>query len=121
MFVMEFWAGWFDYWGHPRNAYNNQKFETTLREVVKRGASINFYMFHGGTNFGFYSGAISLEKGYYTGSQRYFRILKILKFKPSADVTSYDYDCPISEHGMKNDKWFIIIHKGLLKNLKRDR
>ena len=67
MFVMEFWAGWFDYWGHPRNAYNNQKFETTLREVVKRGASINFYMFHGGTNFGFYSGAISLEKGYYTG------------------------------------------------------
>jgi len=91
MFVMEFWAGWFDYWGHPRNAYNNQKFETTLREVVKRGASINFYMFHGGTNFGFYSGAISLEKGYYT-----------------ADVTSYDYDCPISEHGMKNDKWFII-------------
>ena len=66
---MEFWAGWFDYWGHPRNAYNNQKFETTLREVVKRGASINFYMFHGGTNFGFYSGAISLEKGYYTGSE----------------------------------------------------
>ena len=72
MMVMEFWAGWFDYWGHPRNPLNNQKFETTLREIVQRGANVNFYMFHGGTNFGFYNGALTLEKGYYTGRYQLF-------------------------------------------------
>ena len=91
MMVMEFWAGWFDYWAHPRNPLNNQYFEKTLRDIVRRGASLNFYMFHGGTNFGFMNGALTAETGYYT-----------------ADVTSYDYDCPINEHGIKNDKWYII-------------
>ena len=38
-------------------------------------------------NFGFTSGAITLERGYYT-----------------ADVTSYDYDCPITEDGRPNTK-----------------
>ena len=91
MLVTEFWAGWFDYWGHERNLLNNEVFERTLKEILKRGASVNFYMFHGGTNFGFMNGAIELEKGYYT-----------------ADVTSYDYDCPIDESGNRTEKWEII-------------
>ncbi|CBY33800.1 unnamed protein product [Oikopleura dioica] len=91
MLVTEFWAGWFDYWGHGRNLLNNDVFEKTLKEILKRGASVNFYMFHGGTNFGFMNGAIELEKGYYT-----------------ADVTSYDYDCPVDESGNRTEKWEII-------------
>ena len=91
MLVTEFWAGWFDYWGHERNLLNNEVFERTLKEILKRGASVNFYMFHGGTNFGFMNGAIELEKGYYT-----------------ADVTSYDYDCPVDESGNRTQKWEII-------------
>ena len=91
MLVTEFWAGWFDYWGHERNLLNNEVFERTLKEILKRGASVNFYMFHGGTNFGFMNGAIELEKGYYT-----------------ADVTSYDYDCPVDESGNRTEKWEII-------------
>jgi len=91
MLVTEFWAGWFDYWGHGRNLLNNEVFEKTLKEILKRGASVNFYMFHGGTNFGFMNGAIELEKGYYT-----------------ADVTSYDYDCPVDESGNRTEKWEII-------------
>jgi len=91
MLVTEFWAGWFDYWGHERNLLNNEVFEKTLNEILKRGASVNFYMFHGGTNFGFMNGAIELEKGYYT-----------------ADVTSYDYDCPVDESGNRTEKWEII-------------
>lgn len=30
----------------------------TIEQVLKMGASVNLYMFHGGTNFGFMNGAI---------------------------------------------------------------
>lgn len=33
------------------------EFEKVLRWILDQGASVNFYMFHGGTNFGFMSGA----------------------------------------------------------------
>ena len=91
MMVMEFWAGWFDYWGQSRNPLDNQLFKHHLGLILDRDASVNFYMFHGGTNFGFNSGAITLETGFYT-----------------ADVTSYDYDCPITENGEPNTKFEII-------------
>mgnify|MGYP003730134803 CR=1 FL=1 len=75
LWVMEFWAGWFDFWGEGRNLYDDSKFAESLKLLLQRGASINFYMFHGGTNFGFTNGALKIARGYYT-----------------ADVTSYDYD-----------------------------
>ncbi len=28
-----------------------------VKAILQRGASLNFYMFHGGTNFGFMNGA----------------------------------------------------------------
>jgi hypothetical protein len=52
----------------------------SLRRVLAYGhntASVSFYMAHGGTSFGFWAGC--------NGD----------KF----DVTSYDYNCPISEAG----------------------
>ena len=33
------------------------EFERVLRWIVSQRGSVNFYMFHGGTNFGFTSGA----------------------------------------------------------------
>ena len=33
------------------------EFEGVLRWILSEGASLNLYMFHGGTNFGFTSGA----------------------------------------------------------------
>lgn len=42
--------------------------------MLSAGASVNFYMFFGGTNFGFTAGANDLGLGGY-----------------NADVTSYDY------------------------------
>lgn len=32
-------------------------FGSTLTAILNSSASVNFYMFHGGTNFGFMSGA----------------------------------------------------------------
>lgn len=31
-----------------------------LKELLDRGVSINLYMFHGGTSFGFMNGAVDL-------------------------------------------------------------
>ena len=33
------------------------EFEKVLRWLLNEGSSVNFYMFHGGTNFGFMAGA----------------------------------------------------------------
>ncbi|MBU5671331.1 glycoside hydrolase family 35 protein [Paenibacillus brevis] len=80
LMVMEFWIGWFDAWGdeqhHTREA---QSAAAELDDILKEG-SVNIYMFHGGTNFGFTSGA-----NYYD--------------KLSPDTTSYDYDALLTEWG----------------------
>ena len=56
---MEFWTGWFDHWGekHLGRNISPQDFNKELRSILEEGASVNFYMFHGGTNFGFMNGA----------------------------------------------------------------
>lgn len=32
---------------------------STVREILRRGMSVNLYMFHGGSSFGFMSGALA--------------------------------------------------------------
>lgn len=47
--VMEFWTGWFDNWNEPhlkRNILPNE-LATKVESILQRGASMNFYMFHG--------------------------------------------------------------------------
>lgn len=80
----EFWNGWFDHWGEKHHTRDGADAARSLEEMLALGASVNFYMFHGGTNFGFMSGAncdLDNGKGY----------------EPT--VTSYDYDAPLTESG----------------------
>ncbi|CAG5098947.1 Oidioi.mRNA.OKI2018_I69.XSR.g16113.t1.cds [Oikopleura dioica] len=91
LWVMEYWAGWFDWWGEGRNLFDTSEFTRNLDIILDQKASVNFYMFHGGTNFGFTNGGLTIARGYYT-----------------ADVTSYDYDCPISESGAYGEKFYAI-------------
>lgn len=82
----EFWNGWFDHWGeahHQRAADDTAK---SLEEILDLGGNVNFYMFHGGTNFNFYNGA-NHDKVY----------------QPT--VTSYDYHCLLSENGDMTEKY----------------
>jgi beta-galactosidase len=86
LMVTEFWSGWFDHWGEEHHISEGgdtsiQRSLDTLDEILAAGASVNFYMFHGGTNFGFLNGANCYPSPY------------------QADVTSYDYACPIGEDG----------------------
>ncbi|XP_054443465.1 beta-galactosidase-1-like protein 2 [Pteronotus mesoamericanus] len=78
--VMEYWTGWFDSWGGPHNILDSSDVLKTVCAVLDAGSSINLYMFHGGTNFGFINGAMHFHE-----------------YK--SDVTSYDYDAVLTEAG----------------------
>jgi len=76
----EFWDGWFDWWGGLHHTTSAEDAAGQLEVLLAAGASVNIYMFHGGTNFGLTNGAN--HKG------RYLPI-----------TTSYDYDAPLDEAG----------------------
>ncbi|MET3656730.1 MULTISPECIES: glycoside hydrolase family 35 protein [Sporosarcina] len=94
--VMEYWNGWFDHWGEEHHQRDPAETAATFSEMLERGDSVNFYMFHGGTNFGFYNGANYGDE-----------------YQPT--VTSYDYDCPVSEAGDITPK-FHAVRKEIAKH-----
>lgn len=86
---MECWDGWFDAWGDDKHHTTSaQDYAKVIDDMLKRG-SVNMYMFIGGTNFGFTSGANHYEK-----------------FAP--DVTSYDYDALLTECGDVTEKYYAV-------------
>ncbi|KAK3241656.1 hypothetical protein CYMTET_48599 [Cymbomonas tetramitiformis] len=89
--IMELWTGWFDNWGADQTHHvrDLDDFLQTVQAALALGASINLYMLHGGTSFGFMAGATHLQ-GY----------------RPA--VTSYDFDAPISESGELTQKWHAL-------------
>ncbi|WP_328806643.1 glycoside hydrolase family 35 protein [Streptacidiphilus fuscans] len=78
---MEFWNGWFDHWGRPHRVREADDAAQALDALLAAGASVNIYMGHGGTNFGWWNGANHDGTNYL----------------PTA--TSYDYDAPVGEAG----------------------
>ena len=47
LMVAEFWQGWFDNWGDGHHKMDVEKTTTRVLNILKAGASINLYMFHG--------------------------------------------------------------------------
>ena len=45
--VAEFWPGWFDNWGDGHHKMDLEKTTIRVSNILKAGASINLYMFHG--------------------------------------------------------------------------
>lgn len=87
----EFWAGWFDEWGKGHANVSSSIVAKRLDQMLQLNASVNFYMFHGGTNFAYTNGAMSKIPGRY-----------------NVRVTSYDYNSPLTEAGDTTDKYFAI-------------
>lgn len=86
LMVMEFWIGWFDAWGDEyHHTMDGHVASQELDDILTEG-SVNIYMFHGGTNFGFMNGS-----NYYD--------------KLTPDVTSYDYDALLTEWGDMTPKY----------------
>ncbi|MFD3418854.1 glycoside hydrolase family 35 protein [Streptomyces decoyicus] len=82
----EFRVGSFDRWGGAHHVRDTESTADDLDALLAAGASVNIYMFHGGTNFGFTNGA-NHEFGY------------------TPTVTSYDYDAPLTEAGDPGPKY----------------
>lgn len=54
---IEYYPGWLTHWQEQMQRVETTPVATTLRHMLRDGASVNFYMFFGGTNFGFTAGA----------------------------------------------------------------
>ena len=89
-FCSEWWDGWFDHWGERHHTSDAKKEAEELEWMLEQGYSVNLYMFHGGTSFGWMAGA-NIDGG---------------KYEPT--VTSYDYDVPVSESGELRPKYFVF-------------
>ncbi|XP_050229335.2 beta-galactosidase 15-like [Mercurialis annua] len=84
----ENWTGWFQDWGSkvPHRPAEDVAF-SVARHIQAGGSLMNYYMYHGGTNFGTTAGGPYI-------------------------TTSYDYDAPLDEYGnLRQPKW------GHLRNL----
>jgi beta-galactosidase len=89
----EFYTGWLTHWQEPNARRSAFELASTLRTMLDApyNANVNFYMFFGGTNFGFWAGANDWGIGQYM-----------------ADITSYDYDAPLDETGGATSKYIIL-------------
>lgn len=87
---MEFWNGWFDTWGGQHHQRDPQEVAAVFDDMLSRGASVNFYMFHGGTTFGFMNGANRYDK-----------------YTPTINP-SYDFGAPLDEAGDPTPKYHAV-------------
>jgi len=89
LMCMEFWDGWFNRYGEKIIRRDAAELGEEIKEALSIG-SINLYMFHGGTNFGFMNGCST--RGNVDLPQ----------------VTSYDYDAILNEMGNPTDKYYVL-------------
>ena len=90
VFSSETYPGWLTHWGEKWARPDTAELLKEVKFLMDNRKSFNFYVIHGGTNFGFTAGANSGGKGY------------------EPDVTSYDYDSPINEQGQPTPKYFAL-------------
>lgn len=93
----EFWCGWFDVAGKPRNGSEATDCVQEIEWMLDNNVSFNIYMLHGGTNFGFTSGANHYED-----------------YDPY--VASYDYWAFLDEAGRPTAK-YNAARKAIAKHL----
>lgn len=101
IFVAEMQGGWYDMWGgygydHVRARLGIEQFDLVTKNAVAQGASlINWYMFVGGTTYG------------YLGSPDVY--------------TSYDFASPLAEDGSKTERYEAAKELcAMIKNLGED-
>lgn len=90
VFSSETYPGWLTHWGEKWQRPGIPELIKEVTWLLDNKKSFNFYVAHGGTNFGFTAGANSGGKGY------------------EPDVTSYDYDAPIDEQGRATPKYLAL-------------
>ena len=100
--VAEFYPGWLDHWAEEFPRVATDVVVEQMKKYLAHDVSFNFYMVHGGTNFGFTTGAN------YNNEH---------DIQP--DMTSYDYDAPISEAGWPSPK-YMAVREEMIKHVGYD-
>lgn len=112
VFSSETYPGWLTHWGEEWAKVKPEDIGKEVDFLMKNNKSFNLYVFHGGTNFGFTAGANADRiEGTKNGINH--------SFMP--DLTSYDYDAPITEEGKVTEKYRLmreVIQKYLPENEK---
>ncbi|MBK6936867.1 MAG: beta-galactosidase [Chitinophagaceae bacterium] len=90
-FSSETYPGWLTHWGEKWARPDTGGLKKEVEYLLKNKKSFNFYVIHGGTNFGFTAGANAFSP---------------VAYQP--DITSYDYDAPINENGEPTAKYFML-------------
>jgi len=87
-FCSELYPGWLTHWGEKWQRPDTAGLIKDVKWLMDNKKSFNFYVIHGGTNFGYWAGANAFSPTQY-----------------QPDVTSYDYDAPINEMGQATPKY----------------
>jgi len=90
-FCSELYPGWLTHWGEKWQRPDTIALLKDVKWLMDNKKSFNFYVIHGGTNFGYWSGANAFSPTQY-----------------QPDVTSYDYNAPINEMGQATPKYFAL-------------
>ncbi|MCW6675749.1 beta-galactosidase [Aerococcaceae bacterium NML130460] len=85
----EFWDGWFNRWGEPIVRREAEDLAADVKEMMQIG-SLNLFLLRGGTNFGFVNGC---------SARKHINL---------PQVTSYDFDAPVSEWGVPTEKYYAV-------------
>jgi len=90
-FCSELYPGWLTHWGEKWQRPDVTGLLKDVKWLMDHKKSFNFYVIHGGTNFGYWAGANAFSPTQY-----------------QPDVTSYDYDSPVNEMGQPTPKYFAL-------------
>ena len=90
-FSSETYPGWLTHWKEEWQRPDTAEILHQVDYLLSHHRSFNLYVIHGGTNFGFTAGANAFSP---------------TQFQP--DVTSYDYDAPITEQGRPAPKYYAL-------------
>jgi len=90
-FSSETYPGWLTHWGEKWQRPDTNDLKKEVEYLLQHKKSVNFYVIHGGTNFGFTAGANAFSPTQY-----------------QPDISSYDYDAPINEQGQPTAKYFTL-------------
>lgn len=90
-FCSELYPGWLTHWGEKWQHPDTAGLVKDVKWLMDNKKSFNFYVIHGGTNFGYWAGANAFSPTQY-----------------QPDVTSYDYDAPINEMGQPTPKYYAL-------------
>jgi beta-galactosidase len=98
-FTSEFWVGWFDDWGSLRQFINTHEKLVDFEVILRRKASFNLYMFHGGTTRNYWT-AGNWKNGY------------------SSATCCHDWSALLDESGQPTEKYWSF--RSMIKQFVKD-